>query len=167
MTRQLMFLVRPEDVDRVARLESRAERGDGSAACELGDGHSEGGDLPFRPRRAFRWYLRGAFIGNVAAMNNLGVCYGAGDGCRSDVKQAAHWYRRAAERDLSVAQFNLGRCYLDGKGVRKNRRTAVQWLRKAAAQGYANASQLLEEIGESVGPDDKGSSPRKESGTRK
>lgn len=81
------------------------------------------------------------------------------------MKKAAHWYRRAAERGLSVAQFNLGRCYLHGNGVRKNRRTAVQWLRKAAAQGYARASQLLAEIGESVGPDGQGSSPRKGSGT--
>jgi hypothetical protein len=43
----------------------------------------------------------------------------------------------------------------------------VQWLRKAAAQGYANASRLLEEIGESVGPADQDSASRKESGTRK
>ena len=166
MTRELVFLVRPEDVDRIARLESLAERGDGTAACQLGDGHSEGGDLPFRPRRAFRWYARGAFVGDLAAMNNLGVCFSAGEGCTGDVKKAAHWYRRAAERGLSVAQFNLGRCYLDGRGVRKNRRTAVQWLRTAAAQGYTNAARLLEELGETFGSDGPGSSPCKESGTR-
>ena len=106
-------------------------------------------------------------MGDLASMNNLGVCYGAGDGCRGDQDKAAHWYRRAAERGLSVAQFNLGRCYLDGRGVRKNRRTAVQWLRKAAAQGYDSACRLLAEIGESAGPDGRDSSPRKESGTRK
>ena len=78
MTRQLMFLVRPEDVDRISRLESRAEHGRWSGGCRLGDGHSEGGDLPYRPRRAFRWYARGAFVGDLAAMNNLGVCYSAG-----------------------------------------------------------------------------------------
>ena len=167
MTRQLMFLVRPEDADRIARLESRAERGDGSAACQLGDGYSEGGELPFRPRRAFRWYVRGAFVGDIAAMNNLGVCYSAGEGCRGDLKKAVHWYRRAADRGLSVAQFNLGRSYLNGSGVRKNRRAAVQWLRKAAAQGYDNASRLLEEIGESIGPEGQEPSPRKENGTRK
>jgi hypothetical protein len=53
----------------------RALAGDGSAARYLGDCYREGDPVPFSPRRAFRWYVRGAFAGDADAMNNLGACY--------------------------------------------------------------------------------------------
>ncbi len=128
----------------------RAEAGDGAAARQLGDCYREGDTLPYRPRRAFRWYVRGAFAGDLKSINNLRVCYHNGFGCPVNFKQAVHWYQRGANFGSPHAQENLGHCYLKGMGIAKNRELAIQWLQKAAAQGLEKARARLEEIGVTV-----------------
>jgi len=126
---------------------ARALRGDGSAARSLGDRYREGAGVPFRPRRAFRWYVRAAFAGDATAMNQLGACYHNGIGCPVNMKQAVHWYRQGARRGCPHAQENLGHCYLKGLGAPKDRDLAIRYLRQAAAQGHEKALKRLEGLG--------------------
>lgn len=123
-----------------------AEAGDGEIARYIGDCYREGEPVRFSPRRAFRWYVRGAFAGNTLAMNNLAVSYHNGFGTEANIDQAVHWYTRGAKLGDHYAQSNLGRCYLNGYGVKRNRRTAIRWLKAAAKQGNERAKETLAEI---------------------
>ena len=147
-----LILAGPPTADPLEDTRALAERGDGAAAKHLGDCYREGDPLPFGPRRAFRWYVRGAFTGHPSAMNNLGACYHNGFGCVRNMKQAIHWYTQGALRGCPHAQENLGRCYLKGDGVPTDRNRAIQWLRKAARQDHEKARKTLIEMDVPVYP---------------
>jgi len=73
------------------QLEKRAECGDGSAACALGD-HYRIGDIVSQDWKvAFRWYSCGAALGDREAQNNLGTMVLEGFGCERDKAQAIQW----------------------------------------------------------------------------
>lgn len=64
-----------------ALLVEAAERGDGAAACHLGDLHREGqGGLALGGVQARRWYARSALAGDADGQNNLGACFQHGLG---------------------------------------------------------------------------------------
>ena len=66
-------------------LEQKAENGDGSAACTLGNHYRTGNVISQDWNMAFRWHSRGAALGNREAENNLGtfpVCSGNSEGLR-------------------------------------------------------------------------------------
>ena len=62
-------------------LEQRAEAGDGAAANLLGDHYREGDIVSQDLNLAFRWYSRGAELGDREAQNNLGTLFLDGLGC--------------------------------------------------------------------------------------
>ena len=62
-------------------LEQRAEAGDGAAANLLGDHYREGDAVSQDLNLAFRWYSRGAELGDREAQNNLGTLFLDGLGC--------------------------------------------------------------------------------------
>lgn len=87
--------------------------------------------------------LNKANNGDKYAQNNLGYCYGHGQGVRQDYVEAVKWYRRSAEQGCDTAQYNLGICYEYGQGVQQNYVEAVKWYRKSAEQGNAGAQNIL------------------------
>ena len=151
MTRQMMFMLSPPELAWFFRQREAAEAGDGAAACRLGDCYRTGKPLPpANPRKAFRWYLRGAWAGDEDAMNNLGACYHNGYGCRKDMTQAIHWYQQAVEAGSAEALDNLGRCYLHGDGVPEDLERAADFFRKALAKGHPKAAERLTGMGLTV-----------------
>ena len=59
--RELLFMMSAEQAEAFARLVEAADRGDGDAACRLGDMYREGlGGLRASPKQTFRWYSRSA-----------------------------------------------------------------------------------------------------------
>ena len=56
----------------------------------------------------------------LLAQNNLGFCYGKGNGVPKDYTEAVKWYRKAAEQGNATAQSNLGHRYYNGEGVAKD-----------------------------------------------
>ena len=154
MTRQMMFMLSPPELAWFFRQREAAEAGDGAAACRLGDCYRTGKPLPpVNPRKAFRWYLRGAWAGDDSAMNNLGACYHNGYGCEKDMTQAIHWYQRGVEAGSAEALDNLGRCYLHGDGVPKDLDRAAEFFRKALAKGHPKAAERLTGMGLAVEAD--------------
>ncbi|HWQ56354.1 MAG TPA: tetratricopeptide repeat protein [Bryobacteraceae bacterium] len=124
----------------LSKLEQQAQAGDGAAACILGDHYRTGDVVSQDWGTAFRWYSRGAALGDRDAQNNLGTMFLGGIGCEPDKAQAVHWYRKSAEQGKADAQWNLGKRYLHGDGVDQDYAEAYQWFSKAAVQGYTGAS---------------------------
>ena len=150
-----------EMTDRLVMTEEQAEafrclveasnRGDGDAACRLGDKYREGLDgLRASPRQAFRWYSCSALAGDAFGQNNLGACYEHGLGCRQSYAKAVKWYRLAAARQHGTASMNLGYCYLRGKGLPADKEEALRLFRLAVEQGEQKAADELERLGEPV-----------------
>lgn len=148
MTMTVKSAMTAEQVESIAKLSAAAERGDGGAACELGDLCREGtGGLRHSPRGTFRWYARSALAGYRNGQNNLGACYQHGVGCGQSYARAVHWYRRAAAQGLGIASSNLGYCHLYGHGVPVDRAAAFAWFEKALEQGDERAAEMVKELG--------------------
>ena len=130
-------------------MHAAAERGDGAAACRLGDMYREGlGGLRFSPKEAHRRYARSALAGDANGQNNLGACYEHGLGCAQSYAKAVKWYRLSAAQKLGTASMNLGYCYLRGHGVSADKGEALRLFRLAVRQGEDKAVDELERLGE-------------------
>jgi hypothetical protein len=94
---------------------------------------------------AFRWYKKGAEMGDAEAAYNTCRLMAQGLGSPSDYSEALHWCSEAADGDnkftRSWGQYGLGRIHEDGTGVPRDYVKAAEWYRKSAEQGNP-ASQL-------------------------
>jgi hypothetical protein len=131
------------------RLTEAASRGDGAAACTLGDMCREGqGGLRYSPKQAFLWYARSALAGDPNGQNNLGACFEHGLGCEQSYANAVKWYRLAAAQQVGTASMNLGYCYLRGHAVPADKAEALRLFRLAVEQGEEKARQEVERLEE-------------------
>jgi len=145
--RKLLFLTNVEQANALARLIQAANRGDGGAACQLGDMYREAlGGLRYSPKQTFRWYSRSALAGDANGRNNLGACHEHGLGCAQSYPKAVKWYRLSAEQKLGTASMNLGYCYLRGHGVPADKWEALRLFRLAVEQGEDKARQEVERL---------------------
>jgi len=148
MTQDVVSRLTDEQAAAVARLSSAAERGDGDAACQLGDRYREAtGGVRYSPKAAFRWYARSALTGYPQGQNNVGACFEHGIGCAQSYAKAVTWYRKAAAQKLAYASSNLGYLYLKGQGVPADKAVAVGWFEKALEQGDERAAEMVKELG--------------------
>jgi len=145
--RKLLFLMNQEQAQEFARLVGAAERGDGEAACVLGDMYRVGaGGLRYSPKRTSHWYSRSALAGDANGQCNLGACYEHGLGCTQSYTKAVKWYRRSAAQALGTASMNLGFCYLRGHGVPADKGEALRLFRLAVEQGEEKARPEVERL---------------------
>jgi TPR repeat protein len=146
--REMLFMMKPEQLEACLRLQQAAERGDGDAACRLGDMYREGlGGLRFSPKQTYRWYAQSALAGDANGQNNLGACYEHGLGCTQSYVKAVKWYRLAAAQGLAYASSNLGYCYWRGHGVGMDLSAALAWFERALEQGDDRAKEMVEKLG--------------------
>ncbi len=99
-----------------------------------------------RNDEAFRWMMRAAEAGHIAAQNNIGLSYLHGLGAEKNEKKAFVWFEKAAKQGLSYAQSELAMLYYRQGKVKQ----AEQWWLTAAKQNdeYAQfnlASLFLEQ----------------------
>lgn len=145
--RKLLFLMTGEQAEAFARLVEAAGRGDGGAACRLGDLYREGlGGLRYSPKETYRWYAKSALAGDPNGQNNLGACYEHGLGCAQSYPKAVKWYRLSVAQGLSTASMNLGYCYLHGHGVTRDQVEALRLFREAVERGEERAQQEVEKL---------------------
>ena len=88
---------------------------------------------------AFKWYRKGAEVGDANSMNNLGQLYREGLGVEENQTEALKWWRKGAEAGNSSAMDNLGLAYYLGINVPMDHEEAIKWLSKAAEAGNNNA----------------------------
>jgi len=149
--RKLLFMMNAEQALAFAGLVEAAERGDGAAACRLGDMYRVGeGGLRYSPKQTFRWYSRSALAGDANGQCNLGACYEHGLGCVQSYIQAVKWYRLWAAQSLGTASMNLGYCTLRGHGVRADTVEALRLFRLAVEQGEEKARPEVERLEQDV-----------------
>ncbi|MBA5248273.1 MAG: sel1 repeat family protein [Gammaproteobacteria bacterium] len=99
-----------------------------------------------RNDEAFKWMMRAAEAGHIAAQNNIGLSYLHGLGAEKNEKKAFVWFEKAAKQGLSYAQSELAMLYYRQGKVKQ----AERWWLMAAKQNdeYAQfnlASLLLEQ----------------------
>ena len=150
--RKLLFPMTAEQADAFTRLVEAAGRGDGGAACRLGDMYRAGlGGLRYSPKETYRWYAKSALAGDPNGQNNLGACYEHGLGCAQSYAKAVKWYRLSVAQRLSTASMNLGYCYLRGHGVAADKVEALRLFREAVERGEERAQQEVDRLESEMG----------------
>lgn len=82
--------------------------------------------------KAFTLLKKSAKQGNANAMNDLGVLYKYGRGCKLNYNKARKWFKKAAELKNDEAAYSLGYLYLKGFGnINQNYNKAVKWFNKS------------------------------------
>lgn len=124
-----MDAYRSNDYAKAAELwRPLAEKGNATAAYQLGTLYAEGKGVVRSDKDAFEWFSKAANAGNASAQYNLAASYAEGIGVTRDDALAAKWFRRAADQGMAYAQLNLGIMYANGRGVPQDNIEAVKWF---------------------------------------
>ena len=125
-------------------LRRHVENDNPAATRELGFAYERGraGLVPSH-KKAARHFKRAAELGDVTAMNSLGVCYTYGQGVKLDKKKAAKYYRMAAGRGYAAAQIKMGLFFERGIGVAQDLVESFRWYKLAADQGLTIAESKV------------------------
>ncbi|EGB12353.1 hypothetical protein AURANDRAFT_3819, partial [Aureococcus anophagefferens] len=118
-------------------FERAAAKGDELAITRLA--HLDARGAARRPTKAAKIYRRAVELGDVNAMNNLGLFYNNGLGVKLDKKKAERLFRTAADRGDAAAQTSLG-FLLD---TEEKHEEAFRCYVLAADQGYATGELNL------------------------
>ncbi|WP_165768306.1 tetratricopeptide repeat protein [Hymenobacter amundsenii] len=94
-------------------------------------------------KRASILLHQAAELGNISAMNFLGLLYGDGWGVAKDYTQAVFWLQKAAAARHPLAIYNLAVAYDNGLGVDKSHYKAFQLFLEAANLSYVVAMHPL------------------------
>jgi len=81
-----------------------------------------------------------AALGNVDAMNDLGVLYSIGGAVPLDYSKALYWYQKAIDGGSPEAMNNLGTMYLYGVGLPRDYSNAFRWFERSAEHGNPHAT---------------------------
>ncbi len=136
----------------VKLLRKAAEQGYAQAQFNLGICYDLGKGVEKNLSEAVKWYRKAAEQGIAQAQCNLGICYAFGKGVEKNPTEAVKWYRKAAEQGVAQAQYNLGICYYKGTGMIQNNIKAYAWIAVASANGYDDATKVLQLLKEEMTP---------------
>ncbi|MBO4450752.1 MAG: DUF2225 domain-containing protein, partial [Clostridiales bacterium] len=95
-------------------------------------------------KEAMKYYDKAAELGNISAINAVGVSYESGYGREHNGQTAYDYYRKAADAGNATAMRNIGRLYRYGKDpLQKNVNEAYNWYKKAADAGDGYAMEII------------------------
>jgi TPR repeat protein len=100
-------------------------------------------DKKANAREIFTLLQKAAALGNVQAINDLGVAFDQGIGTNVDYAKALEWYRKGADLGNPISQHNVGIYYEQGRQVSRNLTTAMEYFRKAAEGGIYQSMRKL------------------------
>ncbi len=78
-------------------------------------------------KKAIEYFLKAKSLGNIAAINSLGICYQKGLGVNKNTSKALELFREAASKNYVYALNNLGAYYED-----KDKEKAYKYFLKSA-----------------------------------
>ena len=91
--------------------------------------------------------MLGADMGDVRAINNLGLLWARGVGVPApDFNEALRWWKEAAKRGYTVSMNNIGLLYASGHGVKQDYAEAFKWWEMAAEHGDAWAMNSIGDL---------------------
>ena len=133
---------------------------DTSAMNNLGNMYRDGKIVDDKDRKSGYEKARECFekaqkLGDLMALNNLGLLYLNGLGVKKDYEKAKEYFEKAAKVD-PMALNNLGILYMTGdvkgdtksvkKGVEKDLKKAREYFEQAVKLGCAPAQEYLNEL---------------------
>lgn len=90
------------------------------------------GDISVDPNNL----INGANMGDVRAINNLGLLWARGVGTEApNYAEAMRWWKEGARRGYTLSMNNLGLLYANGNGVERNYEEAMKWWEMSAEHG--------------------------------
>jgi hypothetical protein len=91
--------------------------------------------------------ITGADMGDVRALNNIGLLWARGVGVPApDFQEAMRWWKEAAKRGYSLSMNNLGLLYANGHGVKQDYAQALKWWEMSAERGDAWAMNSIGDL---------------------
>lgn len=99
------------------------------------------------PEEAFKWYMKAAELGNLAAIFSVGNLYFFGSGVEKNREEGFKWYLKSAEEGFAVGQYRVAELLYAGTGCEKDEDAAIEWMKKASANGEKLADEWLRSIG--------------------
>ena len=91
--------------------------------------------------------IRGAEMGDVRALNNLGLLWARGVGVPApNYQEAMRWWKEAAKRRYPLSMNNLGLLFANGNGVKQDYAQALKWWEMSAEEGDAWAMNSIGDL---------------------
>lgn len=85
---------------------------------------------------AFKWYLKAAENGHIAAKREVGQSYMYETGVDQDYEKAHNWLMKAAKSHDAEAEFSVGILFFEGLGRDKDIGSAINWFKRAAIKNH-------------------------------
>ena len=133
----LIELAEDGDEDAMGKVAIAYLNGDDDAGIEpeacwvLALAYEHGRGVRKHAKRALAYYQKGAELGNLDCLANLGVYYIEGEKVPEDKEKGFRLCLKAAEQGNGVAMRAVGTCYQFGHGVRDDMKKAIYWYEKA------------------------------------
>jgi TPR repeat protein len=158
----------------LAHIRRHVENEVPEAMTQLGYLYKTGLWVPKNLKKTIKIWKRAVALGDVDAMNRLGMLYDDDDvevsekaiqlfrmaanrghchaqfnlgvalGIRDQFEDAFHWVKAAAEQGMTDAEADVGDCLRTGNGVEPDVDEAKRWYARAAAKGDVKAIDALE-----------------------
>ncbi|KNC86672.1 hypothetical protein SARC_01178 [Sphaeroforma arctica JP610] len=93
---------------------------------------------------AFEWHTKGAEMGNLPCLYNLGTHHFQGKGTPQDFSKAADCWQHAADQGFLHAMINLANLYVEGRGVPQDLYRARDLYKLASEKEPSAKVQYLE-----------------------
>jgi TPR repeat protein len=91
--------------------------------------------------------ITGANMGDVRAINNLGLLWARGVGTEGpNFPEAMRFWKEAAKRGYTLSMNNLGLLYANGNGVKQSYEEAMKWWEMSAERGDAWAMNSIGDL---------------------
>jgi TPR repeat protein len=91
--------------------------------------------------------ITGANMGDVRAINNLGLLWARGVGTDGpNYGEALRWWKEGARRGYSLSMNNIGLLYANGHGVKQSYDEAYKWWEMSADTGDAWAMNSIGDL---------------------
>ena len=97
-------------------------------------------------KKAFKLFLKAAYLGNAEAQCCVGCCLRNGYGVEVDYTKAKLWYYKSSMNGYARAFRHLGFCYQDGLGVEKDINKSIELYNKAIELGDVESLRKLGDL---------------------
>lgn len=125
-------------VKSLALFKDAEKYGNTDAYYMIGEHYYYGYAIAENRNKACEYYNKAAELGNINAMNDLGVIY---EISQPDV--SFKWRKKAVAAGGSYARLGLAKMYYDGRGTTRNYTEARNLFEKLAKEGNAEANAYL------------------------
>ena len=94
-------------------------------------------------KKAWKWYLKAAEVGNSTGQYYVGYFYQEGLHVKKNTHLAVKYYEKAAGQGLMRAVLAIAECYQFGIGYKKDLQKSLEYLKLAADNGHTEAQYRM------------------------